>query len=326
MATIKDIAKTVGVSPATVSRVLNHDKTLSVSKDKRKLILETAEKLSYVPLRTRKKKDKTSKYKVGLVHWYTIDQELEDPYYLSIRIGIEKKAMDNEMEIVKFYAPDEEAFHKMKTLDGLICIGKFSPDEIHSLTNQTQSIVFVDDAPSEAFDCVIADMDSAVKKVLDYLLSMNLRSIGYIGGKEVVVTRDQRECFFKKYMEEKKLYDPSHCYVGNFLAESGYQLMKEALRKPLPEGFFIASDSMAVGALKALHEHSILIPDDVQIIGFNDIPTSNYTTPPLSTVRVHKEFMGETAVGLLMERLEEHRFISKKVVIPTSLILRQTTK
>lgn len=333
MATIKDIAKEVGVSPATVSRVLNHDKTLSVSNDKRKQILETAEKMSYVPLRTRKKKVKQSKYRVGLIHWYTIDQELEDPYYLSIRVGIEKKAMDSEIDIVKFYAPSEDKLNDMKQLDGLICIGKFSEREIKAFATCTENIVFVDATPSDKYDCVVVDMNQAVIKVIDYLLSSGCKNIGYIGGREYageekVLIGEKREQMFKEYMSKQGLLNDAHFYVGDFLAESGYNLMNEAIEShiELPDAFFIASDSMAVGALRAIHEHGIKIPEELQIIGFNDIPTSNYTIPPLSTVRVHKEFMGETSVSLLLERMVDHRYISKKVIVPTELTIRKTTK
>jgi LacI family transcriptional regulator len=81
---------------------------------------------------------------------------------------------------------------------------------------------------------------------------------------------------------------------------------------------------MAIGALRALHEAHIKVPDQVSIIGFNDIPTSKYTVPPLASVKVHKEFMGETAVELLLERILKKRAIAKKVIIPTELIIRES--
>lgn len=133
---------------------------------------------------------------------------------------------------------------------------------------------------------------------------------------------------FKTYLSSLDCLDEEQIYVGKFLAESGYQLMKEAISESeiLPEAFFIASDSMAVGALKALQEHGIKVPEVVQIIGFNDIPTSNYTIPPLTTLRVHKEFMGETSIKLLLERLEDQGLISKKKIVPTELVIRESSK
>jgi len=334
MATIKDIAKEVGVSAATVSRVLNHDKTLSVSNEKRKLILETAERMSYIPMRTRKKKNIRNKYRLALIHWYTIDQELEDPYYLSIRIGIEKKAVDQKVEVIKLYAPSEEDLVSLTSIDGIICMGKFSDNEISRFRSVTQNLVFVDSSPSEEiYDSVVVDVESAVIKIIDKFLIDGSKTIGYIGGREYAGTEqvpigEKRERVFKDYLTQKKLYDESLVFIGKFLAESGYQLMLEAISKleTLPSAFFIASDSMAVGAMRALHENNIKIPDDIELIGYNDIPTSNYTVPPLSTLRVHKEFMGETAVNLIMERIVDHRVIAKKVIVPTELVIRLTTR
>jgi len=334
MATIKDISKEVGVSPATVSRVLNHDKTLSVSNEKRKLIFEVAERLSYVPMRTRKKKVAKAKYRVGLIHWYTIDQELEDPYYLSIRIGIEKKAIDHQVEIIKLYAPSKSDLSSMKDVDGIICIGKFSDHEIEDFAQVSSNLVFVDSSPyEEIYDSVIVDIERAVLKIIDHLVESGCESIGYIGGREFAGQDDtpigeKRERVFRAYLEDKNMLDENHIFVGKFLAESGYRLMKEAINTNdyLPQAYFIASDSMAVGALRALHEHGIKVPDALQIIGFNDIPTSNYTIPPLSTLRVHKEFMGETALQLMMERIMNQRLVAKKVIVPTDLVIRESCR
>jgi LacI family transcriptional regulator len=124
------------------------------------------------------------------------------------------------------------------------------------------------------------------------------------------------------------MLESEHIYIGSFVASSGYELMKKAIEQSqeLPSAFLIASDSMAIGALRALHESGLKVPEDVAIIGFNDIPTSKYTVPPLASVRVHKEFMGETAVHLLLERISKQRTIAKKVIIPTELIIRQSAK
>jgi LacI family transcriptional regulator len=275
-----------------------------------------------------------AKYKIGLIHWYTIDQELEDPYYLSIRLGIEKKAIEHQVEIHKLYAPTEDDLVKIKDVDGIICIGKFSDTEIRNFDKVSSHLVFVDSSPfEEKYDSVVVDIEKAVVKIIDHLYANGCESIGYIGGREYAGDEqmpigEKREAVFKKYLSKLGILDENHIYVGKFLAESGYQLMKKAIQNNdyLPHAYFIASDSMAVGALRALHEHGIKVPDVLQIVGFNDIPTSNYTIPPLSTLRVHKEFMGETSLQLMLERLEQQRLVAKKVVVPTELVLRESSK
>ncbi|GAB6108538.1 LacI family DNA-binding transcriptional regulator [Fusibacter bizertensis] len=332
MATIKDIAKKAGVSSATVSRVLNYDESLSVSDEKRKLILEIAESLEYMPPRQRNESKITKKLKIGLVHWYTMSQELDDPYYMSIRLGIEKMCYENNIEIVKIFKPDEYDFQKLESVDGFIAIGKFTDGQISKIYERSPNIVFVDSSPrEEQFDSVVIDFEKAVVGALDHLWQLGHRNIGYIGGREYigpdqVALGERRESVFRQHMADLGVFDERNVLIGAFLAESGYRLMKQAIRdlNPLPTAFFVASDSIAIGVLRAIHECELRVPKDVSIIGFNDIPTSKYTVPPLTSIRVHKEFMGETAVELLLERIIKKRVIAKKVIVPTALQIRES--
>ena len=332
MATIKDIAVKAGVSSATVSRVLNYDETLSVSDEKRKLIFEIAEDLEYMPPRKRNEIKVSKKLKIGLVHWYTMSQELDDPYYMSIRLGIEKMCYENAIEIVKIFKPDEFDFQKLESVDGFIAIGKFTDGQISKISDKSKNIVFVDSSPmEEQYDCVVIDFEKAVKSALDYLWDLGHRRIGYIGGREhigpdQVALGERRESVFRTHMIELGAFDDNDVHIGAFLAESGYRLMKQTITQSetLPTAYFVASDSIAIGALRAIHECGLKVPKDISIVGFNDIPTSKYTVPPLTTVRVHKEFMGETAVELLLERIVKKRDISKKIILPTTLQIRES--
>lgn len=332
MATIKDIAKKAGVSSATVSRVLNYDESLSVSDEKRKLIFEIAESLEYMPPRKRNINRAPKKLKIGLVHWYTMSQELDDPYYMSIRLGIEKMCYENNIEIVKIFRPDEYDFQKLESVDGFIAIGKFTDGQIAKIYERSPNIVFVDSSPQETrFDSVVIDFEKAVTGALDYLWQIGHRNIGYIGGREYigpdqVALGERRESVFRQHMMDLGAYEEKNVFIGAFLAESGYRLMKQAIQTlaELPSAFFVASDSIAIGVLRAIHECGLKVPKDVSVIGFNDIPTSKYTVPPLTSIRVHKEFMGETAVELLLERIMRKREIAKKVVVPTELQLRES--
>lgn len=331
MATIKDIAHSAGVSPATVSRVLNYDQTLSVSDEKRKLIFEIAEELDYKPPRKRNVVAR-QKFKIGLIHWYSIRQELEDPYYMSIRIGIEKMCYDQSLEIVKVYEPDQSDLSDLEGVAGVIAIGKFDDVDVKRFENLSKNIVFVDSSPREHdFDSIVINFEGAIRQAVGYLLEKGHKRIGYIGGQEFIGPQklplgERRLVLFEELLKEQGLFDPSLVYVGAFVAESGYQLMKKAISEHdhRPTAFFVASDSMAIGALRAVYEAKLTVPKDIAIVGFNDIPTSKYTNPPLTTVKVYKEFMGETAVEMLLERIIKNRTIAKKVVVPTVLVKRDS--
>ncbi|MGG1399147.1 LacI family DNA-binding transcriptional regulator [Bacillus salipaludis] len=328
MATIKDIAQLAGVSIATVSRVLNYDTTLSVSDDTKKRIFEAAEELSYKKLPARKQETG----KIALLQWYTEKEELEDLYYMSIRLGVENRCRHHGLQMSSYFRDNIEDL-KLDDLRGLIAIGKFSSKQVKELSSITKNIVFVDYSPDEEqFDSIVIDFEKATKKVLNHLIKKGHERIGYIGGREVFRDKtspieDPRESTFKHYLAEKGLLNEAYMYNGSFSVQDGHSLMKKAIdehKEQLPTAFFAGNDSIAVGALRALLEEGISVPDRVNIIGVNDISLAKYVFPALSTVKVYTELMGETAVDTLLEKIEGRK-IAKKIMIATKLILRNSS-
>jgi len=329
MATIKDIAELAGVSIATVSRVLNYDSTLSVGDDTKKRIFEVAEQLSY----KKKPAKKLEAGKIALVQWYTEKEELEDLYYMSIRLGVENQSRQMGFSVSKYFQDNYESL-KQDEIQGLIAIGKFSDTQIKDMVSITNNIVFVDTSPDEEqFDSIVTDFEKVTKKVIDHYLNHGHENIGYIGGREVFkdqtsTIEDPREVTFMSYLAAKGVLNEALMYVGSFSVADGHSLMKKAIYdhgENLPTAFFAANDSLAVGALRALLEEGISVPDRVNIIGVNDISISKYVFPSLSTVKVYTELMGETAVNTLIERIEGRK-IAKKITITTQLIIRDSSQ
>lgn len=331
MATIKDIAKMAGVSITTVSRILNYDPTLSVSDETRRRVIELAQQLNYKTPRERGMGAGSERSRIGLVSWYTEKEETLDPYYLAIRLGVERECHQRQYECVKLFLPESGTLGPNgEPLDGIIAIGRFEREDLARFPEGVRNIIFVDSSPADNhFDSVVLDFRKAVAEVLDYLTGLGHRKIGYIGSRNWMHKRpvkDEREDVFREWMERRNLHDPGLVHIGdNLYPEDGYALMKRAIeRGNLPTAFFIENDSMAIGALRALHEARIEVPRDVSIVGFNDIAISAFLQPPLTTVKVHMEFMGETAVELLGERFASKRQIPKKIVVPTSLVVRDS--
>jgi LacI family transcriptional regulator len=329
MATIKDIAQLAGVSIATVSRVLNYDTTLSVSDETKKKIFEAAEELSYKKKQARKQ----DSGRIAVLQWYTEKEELEDLYYMSIRLGVENRCRHHSLQLVKYFQDNYEELKGEEELQGLIAIGKFSGRQVKELRGITKNIVFVDTSPDEEqYDSIVIDFEKATKKVLDYFIDKGHKQIGYIGGKEefkdkTSAIEDAREETFKRYLIEKGIFDKSVMYNGKFSAEDGHSLMKQAIKElgdNLPTAFFAGNDSIAVGALRALLEEGIAVPERVNLIGVNDISISKYVFPTLSTVKVYTELMGETAVDTLLERIEGRK-TAKKILIATKLVIRNSS-
>ncbi|MGM0125888.1 LacI family transcriptional regulator [Enterococcus sp. AZ194] len=331
MATIKDIADLAGVSKTTVSRVLNFDKALSVSDETKKRIFEAAEKLEY----TKYKRNRViEKGKVAIVQWMTEKDELDDVYYLSLRMSAEKKILDEGYEIVRYFRNDEFSFDE--DIIGIISIGECSPEQQQTLIDFTDNLVFVGmDILSAKYDSVSLDFDQAVSSVVDFFCDTGHENIGFIGGLDYGKTlsshpigKDKRTTSFEKYATLKGLYVPENVFQGNFDVESGYEMMKEAIHTlgdKRPTAFLMANDPLAVGALRALQEEGISVPEEVSLIGFNDSSIAKYVFPTLSSVRIHTELMGEASVELLLEKLETERTVAKKLIIATELSLRGST-
>lgn len=336
MATIRDIAKKANVSAATVSRVLNYDETLSVAAKTKQRILEVAEELDYQ--RSSLKKKKTTRKRIGFITLHSMQDEIEDPYFLSIRMGIERQCKESHIKLVKIYNNSTSNWQaKLKDVAGIIILGHFSKDEISSIVDINPNVVFVDSAPDDLlYDAVVVDFRKATRLVLDRFIDRGHERIGFIGGSIwrgwMKNTRDYlpdlREKYFKEYMMLKDLYEGTYTSKGHFTVDSGYEQMNTLISKgrPLPTALFISSDLMAIGALKALHENKIKVPEDIEIIGFDDVPTASYLTPSLTTIKVYTEFMGASAVDTLLHRLDTDRQLPRKTVVPCKFIQRESSK
>ncbi len=332
MTTLKNIADKLGVSITTVSRVLNYDKSLSVSDVLRKRIINQASKMNYKTPRNRVKINSNNKYKIAIIHWYDLKQENDDPYYVQMRRGIQELAQKSNFETVLIYKNDGNyRVLESDKLDGIICIGKFLSFHIKRFKKLTRNIVFVDSSPNEdIYDSVVIDFNNAVKSVLVALIKKKYRTIGYIGGSEYIGSSlslgERRELVFRDYLYQKNMLKTQYIHIGSFTSASGYRLMKEALEKSSKaQVYFCANDAIALGALRAINEKGLNVPKDIAIIGFNDNPTSSYTSPPLSSVHVYTKFMGEQSLKSLVERIEG-RDIPIKKIVPTKLVFRETLK
>jgi LacI family transcriptional regulator len=325
MATINDIALKAGVSIATVSRVLNQDETLNVLPETKRKIFEIAEELEYQKKEQIKRKKKLS---IGLCFSYSPEEELSDTYYLSIRIAIEKKLDEDKQR--KVYISLKDPATKYSSLDGIICLGSYDRNILQKIDAFQKPTVFVDCSPDvNRYDSVVISYKQVVENALNYFMNLNHKKIAYIGGvdtdtmgNEVV---DSRLEFYEDYMKKNDLYLQEYVKIGTFTPKFGYSSLKELLQlSDPPTAVFVANDSLAAGCYKSVNELGKQIPQDISIIGVNDIPAAKYMLPPLTTMRLYMEFMGQTAVELISERLYTERKICKKVVIPARLIERDS--
>jgi len=327
--TIKDIANKADVSTATVSRVLNYDRSLSINESTRKRIFEVVEELNYTKHLSKMNMSKSQNLKIAILQFRSSDDEISDLYYLSIRMGIEKIAAINSVQVTVLYSVEDLA---TVDFDGVLVIGGFPRTEMEEIVNKHRNICFIDNYEFiDSADYVRINFQQAMRHVIDFFLSRNHKKIGYIGTNVAGEPHDQREAILKGILSKHELYNPEFFYIYSekLTADLGYNIMKEILKTPkkdLPSAFFIANDSMAIGALKAINEKGLSVPNDFDIVGFNDISIAKYSNPPLTTVRVHMEELGEAGFKLLTERINNaDENIEHIVTIGTKLINRSST-
>jgi LacI family ebg operon transcriptional repressor len=327
MATLKDIAAEAGVSLATVSRVLNDDPTLSVKEETKHRIFEIAEKLEYKTSSSkRSNQNKRQHHHFVALYNYKQEAEVNDPYYLSIRHGIETQCDKLGIELTNCY--DSDLVADTSKITGVLLVGRSRPEVLNSVTKLTDNICYVDFSESDsAYDSVDIDLAKISKEITDFFVDRGYNRIGFIGGQDAPNTPDIREVAFAEYGQLKGVVSLDDIYRGEFTSSSGYELAKQMLAKgDFPKALFIASDSMAIGVLRAIHEHGLNIPQDISLISVNDIPTAKFTFPSLSTVRIHSEMMGIQGVNLLIEKVRDSRALPLQVYVPSKLKLRDTTQ
>lgn len=330
MTTLKDIAKRAEVAASTVSRILNYDPTLSVSDGTRRRVFQAAEKLNYT--KPTRKRSANQRIRLGLVMWYSRARELQDIYYSSIHLGIDEAARQDKWEIVPFY--QDNAWGPLAKLDAVIVVGgdQYTQKQLQRLQALKQPVVFVDsDQAERGFTSVTANFGGATRRIIDHFLAHGRQRIGMLTGNlhptgDLTALDDFRYRDYRAYLTQQGRFNPDLVYVGRFDPESGYQVIKQQLGAQAPDqrpdALVVANDAMAVGALKALRELKMKIPQELGMISFNDTTIAQYATPALSSVRVDTHELGRKAVQMLANRLQNPQEPILTLTLQTKLILR----
>lgn len=330
MATIRDIAERVGVSVSTVSRVLNMDATINVADETRVNIFQAAEEMEYVPRRSRKgteEPEPRQPKEIAIIYWYDYEQEVADPYYLSIRLGIEERAeeLGYSARVVRPNALEKLTHNEV----GILVLGRIDECYISTLKEQYENVIIIDnDFTKPGFDYVGSNLEAATRNALEYLYKLGHRRIARIGGapvKDDDVFVDSRDKAYCSFMKEKGLYDESLISYSDFNLKGAYHTTAEMLASEnRPTALLVSNDSLAIGTYRAIGEAGLRIPEDISVLSFNDSPNAKYMMPPLNSVRIRTKYIGAAAVDLLYEREHSQREYCKVVLIPTELKVRRS--
>lgn len=331
MATIREVAKKAGVSITTVSRILNNDDSFNVSKITKEKVLKVIKQLNY---ERKKNKNRISQSNISVIKCFDEKIENEDPYFVSLKINLENM-LKKKVSKVKFFDLEEieklikyNEISNFSLTDAVIFIGETSKEKLKFFKSLNENIICVDVYDIDNItDYIKFDMRNSVEIVLNYIFKLNHKKIGLLVGRNKVVKNlvDFREKYFKEIMVKNGLYREEYLQIGDFSMESGYIMMKEILKlEDRPTAVFCGNDSIAMGAYKAIRENKLKIPEDISIIGFNDLKLSQYSIPPLTTIKIDTKLIAQETVNSLIELLEGKRDYHKKVFLPIELIERQS--
>jgi len=329
--TLKDIAKEVGISPSTVSRAINNEGRVSETTKRR--ISEAIKKLDYHPnIMARGLASKKTK-SVGFVISKRRGRSLDrTSFYGKIIEGVEKEGRKYGYNPIFSVINEEERksaslqIVKENRVDGLILAGcDIDKKLVLSLKERKIPLVLVDNHfDKEKISCVVTDNLNGAYEAVTYLISLGHKRIGFVAEMLSDLSFYERLQGYKLALKEAGLN-----YEENLVQESrddiGYTATKKLLESQLPpSAIFAANDSAAIQAMRAIRKKRLRIPQDIAIVGFDNGEVAPYTNPPLTTVRVFTKEMGQIAMRMLIEIINNKNPLPVKNLMFTELVIRES--
>lgn len=330
---IKDIASEAGVAISTVSNVING--TRFVAEKTRLKVQDAIEKLHYRPNIIARGLRIKSTRAIGVIL-----PDISSSFFSQVIYGIEEIARERNYTMIlgctNFDFREEiKIANKLldSFIDGLIFFSGFDNYEfIKKIYDRNIPIVVVDkDLGDKEIPTVVIDNISAVENCVDYLCSYNHKKICYVtftGDKQTTV-RQRYEGYLSGLKKNNIDFDPDFVLMNEEMrlneTASSYKIVKEFLKKgKLPTAFLTAADVFAYGILRALYEEGFKVPEDISVMGFDNILFSQFTRPLLTTLKQQKRLMGNIAMNLLVDIIEGKEVKEKTIIVPTSIVERES--
>jgi LacI family transcriptional regulator len=333
-ATSQDVADLAGVSRTTVSFVLNNVPGMKISEETRQRVLEAARQLNYYPAAAARTLASGKTHRIGLVLCEERDHLVADAFLPPFLRGVSDLAHQEGYRVVFQSAEDstgETAYGSLlreQHVDGLIVSGPRSDDlHLSRLHEEGYPLVLHGRLPDCALPFVDVDNVGGAHKAVSHLIGLGHRRIGLITNAPLSYTSSQdRLTGYRQALQEATLpLDDELVRYGEFSPQSGRKAMESllALSSP-PSAVFVASDVVALGAMAAVRERGIRIPQDIALVGFDDIFLAAYVSPPLTTVRLPAYGLGWAAGDMLIRLISEDEPLERQMLLESELVIRQS--
>jgi DNA-binding LacI/PurR family transcriptional regulator len=331
-ATIYDVAAEAGVSIGTVSKVLSN--TSRISATTREKVLQAVSKLNYVPSMAARGLTKGRTGVVGVLVPYTTEQLFNDPHLLSNLHGIDETLSEREYTMLTATA---RKIHDPASSYERLLRSRFIDGAIVMETQESQAVDLHRQLAREHYPWVVlgypigiiphyslhADDYQGAQQVAEHLLALGHRNIGIVSADPRPFGFEERLRGFRQILAYHKIpFDERLMVYGDMTIESGYKIAPKLLqRENRPTAIFALNDRMALGIMQWAQKQGWNIPQDLSIVGFDDIPAASMTTPQLTTIRQPAIDMGREAVKMLFQLLEGGKSPSR-IVLTTDLLVR----
>ncbi len=332
-ATSADVARRAGVSRTTVSFVLNNVPGVRISEATRQRVLQAAAELEYYPHAAAQSLARQQSRTLGLILCQSPDRVFADAFLPQVMRGVGRVAEEHGFKLLLQYVEDvtrPDAYItlvRQKHIDGIILSGPRSDDEqLPRLQAERFPLVLLGQLPGSGIPFVDVDNIDGAQRATEHLIRLGYRRIACITNAPPEYTASQqRLAGYRRALEAHGLaYDATLVRYGDFREESGYAAMASLLDAGVPEAVFVASDLVAFGALEAIKARGLSVPQDVALVGFDDVPVARYVDPPLTTVRLPAYDLGAEAAQLVLQLITGAEPKTTEVLLQTTLVVRES--
>ncbi len=332
--TSQDVANLAGVSRTTVSLVLNDVEGINISSETRQRVIQAAETLGYVPNANAQALASRRAQIIGLLLTRSPHHIASDAFITQLLDGLLEVVHQRDMRLlIDILEPEhqKEAYLQLvraKRIDGILMSGpRFDDQALVALEEDGFPTVLIGQLPQTSFCSVDVDNCASAKMAVKHLINLGHERIACITNAAPFYTAaaDRLKGYCLALEEAGLPYDPVLVRYGDFDMQSGYRQMKDLLEKG--DAFtaaFVASDTLALGATAAIQEHGKRIPQDIALVGFDDVAFARYLNPPLTTVHLPVTELARKATQMLIDVLENDLPACKQVLLETHLVVRQS--
>lgn len=324
---MSDVAKKANVSPATVSRVLRQPDL--VNKKTREKVLKVISELNYKPHMIASQ-FRTQETKTILV----IVPDITRPFFSEVLRGIEHMALkhgyqvilgdtENNIEREKEYV---ELMYKKQADGVLLLTARMDSKSLKELSDSFPMVLACEYVDELDIPTVSIDNISGARKLTEHLINAGHKKIAYISGPmNVILSRDRLRGFQQAMAQYDFPVDPSYIQEGDYEIESGYNQMVKllALEDP-PTAVFVFNDEMALGTIKAVQDHGLKVPEDIAVVGFDNLKMATIFSPQMTTIDQPKYEIGQRATNMLLTLMKGGSLEKKKIVLKDELIIRES--